>query len=192
MQSFDLTTTHAMSILAILLLFILFFQPKIYGRMTQTFLGRLTLLFILLLVASYNFIYGIVCVVVIISLFEYYERFEGVENMGETTTNESKSNTKSKSSDEKDSIEKDAGKSSVPAKVSNSDNTTISESNTSDKMDTSKVTELDIMSKPKSSKQLEFNSSTSSENVVPSEASVSKTSAKEGFANMVGLEYLNF
>jgi len=192
MKSFDLTTTHAMSILAILLLFILFFQPKIYGRMTQTFLGRLTLLFILTLVSSYNFIYGIVCVVVIISLFEYYERFEGLENMGETTTNESKSKSKSKSSDEKDSIEKDAGKSSVPAKVSNLDNTTISESNTSDKMDTYKVTELDIMSKPKSSKQLEFNSSTSSENVVPSEASVSKTSAKEGFANMFGLEYLNF
>jgi len=182
MKSLDLTTSHAMSILAVLLLFVLFFQPKIYGSMTQTPLGRLTLLFILILVSSCNIIYGLVCVIIIISLFEYYERFEGIESMSETIKPKSKSNS---------SDEKDAGTSSVPADVLSADNTPISESN-ADKMDTSKVTELDIMSKPKSSKQLDFNSSKSSENVVPSEASVSKTSAKEGFSNMFGLEYSNF
>jgi len=161
MKSFDLTTTNAMSILGVLLLFILFFEPRIYGTMTHTFLGRTTLLFILILITSYNHICGLIALILIISLFEYYDLSEGMENMNISAHIPIRD------------LEIDA-----PSRV--------------DVMDTSKKTELDIMSKPKSSKQLNFNSSTSSADASPSEASVSKTATKDGFANMFGSEYSQF
>jgi hypothetical protein len=161
MKSFDLTTTNAMSILGILLIFILFFEPRIYGTMIHTFLGRLTLLFILILITSYNQVYGLIAVILIISLFEYYDGSEGMENMNVSPH--------------------------IPIR-----DLSIDSSSSVDVMDTSKKTELDIMSKPKSSKQLSFNSSTSSADASPSEASVTKTATKDGFANMFGSEYSQF
>jgi len=161
MEPFDLTTTNAMSILGILLVFILFFEPRIYGTMIHTFLGRLTLLFILILITSYNHICGLIALILIISLFEYYDSFESMANMNIS--------------------------SHIPIR-----DLEIDSSSNVDAMDISKKTELDIMSKPKSSKQLSFNSSTSSADALPSEASVTKTATKDGFANMFGSEYSQF
>jgi hypothetical protein len=184
MKQYEFTTTHALSILVILLVFIFLIEPLIFRTMTNTFLGRFTLLFILIVITSYNFVYGLVFVLFIIAIYEYYNRFEGAENMSETIINHSKDKSSTIKPNEYGSISSHA---EIPLNEHVQD---IS----NNAMDTTKKTELESqIQKGNSSKQLYFTSNTSNKNVLPSESTTTTLSAtKQGFSNMFGSEYSKF
>lgn len=185
MKQFEFTTSHALSILVMLLLFIFVFQPSTYEIMIHSFLGRLTLLFILILITSCNVMFGLLWLLVIVSLYEYYSRFEGAENMIETPTPELKPTAFDYSSDSKSEV--------LP-----SDITSVNEDDLNVKSYT-----IDQAMKLEKERQVQqgIESKTlpisvtmdDTENVLPSESTTTTDLAtKEGFANIFGNGYTPF
>jgi hypothetical protein len=190
MKQFEFTTTHALSVLVILLITIFLFQPSIFGTMINTFLGRLTLLFILILITSYHTMCGLVCVLLIIALYEYYNRFEGQQNISDShvppppppPADPTKHNVQANES----------GSVSSPAIIpSNEPKSTPVDPNA---MDRTKKTELEgQIQKGNNSKQLAPASTSSMANVAASDSiNTSNISTKQGFANMFGNEWAPF
>jgi hypothetical protein len=184
MGDFDFKTRHALSILVILLIIIFLFQPSIFGTMINTLLGRFTLLFILILITGYHRFFGIICVLLIIALYEYYNRFEGLENQ--------KPKPIAPLSAKVDKNKKDKGSSkhsSVPSKESHKPST-----DTKHAMTQSKKTaiETQILKKHKSSELPSQKQVSTQTGVTASESSTTKTKTKsktEGFASMFGSSY---
>jgi len=81
MKQIEITTNLALFVLVVLLLTIFVFKPSIYKNMIHTFLGRLAMLFILILITSHNIILGLMWCILIIYFYENYGHFEGLENM---------------------------------------------------------------------------------------------------------------
>jgi cytoskeletal protein RodZ len=183
MKQFEFTTIHALSILVILLIAIFLIQPSIFGTMINTFLGRLTLLFILILITSHHTMCGLVSVLLIIAIYEHYNRFEGQMNMSDSLP-------PSPPVPVKDSVQpNESGATSSPASIPVNEPVQPTTSS-ADSMDTSKKTELESqIQKGKNSKQLPNATTNSTANVVASENT--KTSS-EGFANLFGNEWSSF
>jgi cytoskeletal protein RodZ len=192
MKQFEFTTTHALSVLVILLITIFLFQPSIFGTMINTFLGRLTLLFILILITSYHTMCGLVSVLLIIALYEYYNRFEGQQNMSDSLVppiNPSPPPTDKP----KDNVQpNDSGSISSPQATIPKEEP-VHPVNTN-AMDSTKKTELEgQIQKGNNSKQLPLASTNSNPNVAPSESTkTSSISTKQGFANMFGNDWAPF
>jgi cytoskeletal protein RodZ len=184
MKQFEFTTIHALSILVILLIAIFLIQPSIFGTMINTFLGRLTLLFILILITSHHTMCGLVSVLLIISIYEYYNRFEGMSDSMPS------SSPPSPPVPVKDPVQpNESGATSSPASIPVNEPVQPTTSSV-DSMDTSKKTELESqIQKGKNSKQLPNATTNSTANVVASENT--KTSS-EGFANLFGNEWSSF
>jgi len=105
MKQIEFTTTHALVVLVMLLFFTFLYQPSVYENMIHTFLGRLTLLFILILLTSCNSMFGLAWAIVIIYFYEYYSRFEGLEIMDPSIINVSQyQNTSATSAISSDAI----------------------------------------------------------------------------------------
>jgi len=192
MKQFEFTTTHALSVLVILLITIFLFQPSIFGTMINTFLGRLTLLFILILITSYHTMCGLVSVLLIIALYEYYNRFEGAQNISDSLST-SATSTLVPTDKPKDNVQpNDAGSISSPQATIPKEEP-IHPVNTN-AMDSTKKTELEgQIQKGNNSKQLPVASTNSNPNVAPSESTKTSTiSTKQGFANMFGNEWAPF
>jgi hypothetical protein len=192
MKQFEFTTTHALSVLVILLITIFLFQPSIFGTMINTLLGRFTLLFILILITSHHTMCGLVCVLLIIALYEYYNRFEGQTNISETDgLLPPPPPSIGKPNEEVAPVE--SGAVSTSAAIPPNEPKTTSSVN-SNGMDRTKKTELEgQIQKGNDSKQLSPNSNTSTANVNASESlSTTNVSAKQGFANMFGNEWASF
>ena len=188
MKQFEFTTTHALSVLVILLITIFLFQPSIFGTMINTFLGRLTLLFILILITSYHTMCGLVSVLLIIALYEYYNRFEGQQNILDSHVP-----PPPPADPTKDNVQaKESGSVSSPAIIpSNESKSTPVHPNA---MDRTKKTELEgQIQKGNNSKQLAPASTSSMANVAASESiNTSNISTKQGFANMFGNDWAPF
>lgn len=183
MKSFEFTTSHAMCVLVILLTFVIFFQPF---NMVHTLLGRLTLLFTLILATSYNVMYGLTCAVLIIVLREYYDRYEGFEDAKIKHNVKTTDNINNIQANESGAT---SSHSTIPVDEQENENTKKS----SDSMNQTKKTELETAMKAKDSKQIPVSATApSSNNVSSSEASVTNAAAKEGFANMYGPNYSIF
>jgi cytoskeletal protein RodZ len=192
MKQFEFTTTHALSVLVILLITIFLFQPSIFGTMINTFLGRLTLLFILILITSYHTMCGLVSVLLIIALYEYYNRFEGQQNMSDSLV--PPTNPPPPPTDKpKDNVQpNDSGSISSPQATIPKEEP-VHPVNTN-AMDSTKKTELEgQIQKGNNSKQLPLASTNSNPNVAPSESTkTSSISTKQGFANMFGNDWAPF
>ena len=81
MDKFQFTKKNAVATLILLLIVISLVKPSILKNMKNHVLGRLLLLFILILFISYNVSLGLTCVFFIIILHEYYDNLEGMDNM---------------------------------------------------------------------------------------------------------------
>jgi hypothetical protein len=187
MKQFEFTTSHASSILVMLLLFIFVFQPFTYETMIHSFLGRVTLLFILILITSCNVMIGLIWLLIIVSLYEYYSRFEGAENMVEVPvpTPELKPDAYdngSKSTPEV--LPTDMNSGSVPDLNVNSDSVDQA----------TKLEKERQVQKGEASKTLPVSKTMdNSENVLPSESTTtSDLATKQGFANMFGYGHTIF
>jgi len=193
MKQFEFTTTHALSVLVILLITIFLFQPSIFGTMINTFLGRLTLLFILILITNYHTMCGLVCVLLIIALYEYYNRFEGQQNISDFHVPTINPSPPSPTDPTKDNVQaNESGSVSSHAIIpSNEPKTTPVDPNA---MDRTKKTELEgQIQKGNNSKQLAPASTSSNPNVAASESiNTSTISTKQGFANMFGNDWAPF
>jgi hypothetical protein len=193
MKQFEFTTTHALSVLVVLLITIFLFQPSIFGTMINTFLGRLTLLFILILITSYHTMCGLVSVLLIIALYEYYNRFEGQTNLSDSHLPPPPTNpaipvlTKEEVKPNESGLQLNAPASIPPDEPNHSPVNTSA-------MDSTKKTELERnIQNGNNSKQLHPTSTSSNANVAPSESTkTSSTSTKQGFANMFGNDWASF
>jgi len=184
MLKFNFTGVHALSVLVVLLIIVFLFNPTIFGNMINTFLGRLLLLSILIVVVNYHVIPGLICVLLIIAIYENYNRFEGFE----TKTLPSDTNKQDNKPKEK-LLSTEAGATSTPTAVI--DTPSIIPDHTSG-MDISQKSELESqITKGNDSKQLANSSPIAySTQPNPSESTTTtNTSSKQGFANMFGLEY---
>lgn len=203
MKQFEFTTTHALSVLVILLITIFLFQPSIFGTMINTLLGRFTLLFILILITSHHTMCGLVCVLLIIAIYEYYNRFEGQQNISDShalSMNSSppppSSNPSTDPSTDPSKVNvqpNESGSVSSPAIIPASEPKSPPPVNPN-AMDRTKKTELEgQIQKGNDSKQLSSNTNTSSSDVKASESlNTTDASAKQGFANMFGNEWASF
>jgi len=191
MKQFEFTTTHALSVLVILLITIFLFQPSIFGTMINTLLGRFTLLFILILITSHHTMCGLICVLLIIALYEYYNRFEGMDGTAMSETMPALPPVVDKP---KEDVKPDeSGLVSSPAAIPTNEPASPPPVDTN-AMDRTKKTELEgQIQKGNDSKQLPSTTNTSSSNVTASEPlNTSTTSAKQGFATMFGNEWASF
>jgi len=177
-MSIKFNNTHAISILVILLIFIFLIEPNIFGNMINTFLGRFTLLFILIIITNNNVVFGLISVLLIIALYEYYSKYynlnpfliEGMEN------NESKNNN----------INDDTSYSIVPTN-DNSSTEIFNGPNYASKSETENQIQKGL-----DSKQINYDSVNNLSYVEPSESTItSSVASKQGFANMFGNEYLH-
>jgi len=186
MKQFEFTTTHALSILVMLLLFIFAFQPSIYENMINTLLGRLTLLFILILVTSYSTILGLVWATIIISFYEYYSRFEGAQNM-----NVSPLLRDSLPQLKRNPVPNDSGNNSPQEMIPENDENLDDPAVGSTAMDSgTKADKESKIQKGHSSKALPILKMLKNSNVSPSESTMTNDVAlKQGFASMFGNEY---
>jgi hypothetical protein len=185
MKQFEFTTSHASSILVMLLLFIFVFQPFTYKTMIHSFLGRVTLLFILILITSCNVMIGLIWLLIIVSLYEYYSRFEGAENMVDVPTPELKPDAYDYGSNSTPEVlPTDTNSGSVPDLNVNSDSVDQA----------TKLEKERQVQKGEASKTLPVSKTMdNSENVLPSESTTtSDLATKQGFANMFGNEYTRF
>lgn len=190
MKQFEFTTTHALSVLVILLITIFLFQPSIFGTMINTLLGRFTLLFILILITSHHTMCGLVCVLLIIALYEYYNRFEGQTNISGNDAPPPPPPPIGEPKKEVAPVESGAVSTSATIPPNEPKATSVNPN----AMDRTKKTELEgQIQKGNDSKQLSSNATTSSANVKASESlNTTNASAKQGFANMFGNEWASF
>jgi hypothetical protein len=165
-------------------------NKKIQLTMINTFLGRLTLLFILILITSHHTMGGLVSVLLIIALYEHYNRFEGQENMSDSTSIPVPVPTDKPKEEVKPN---ESGAVSSPASIPSNDPVQPAVSS-SGSMDTSKKTELESqIQKGNNSKQLPTGLNSNSANVSPSESTkTSSVASKEGFANTFGNDWAPF
>lgn len=183
MKQFEFTTSHALSILVMLLLFIFAFQPSIYENMINTLLGRLTLLFILILVTSHSTMLGLLWAAIIISFYEYYSRFEGVQNMDVAPPSQPRPKRKP--------VPNDSGTKSPQEMIPENDENLDDPAVGSTAMDSgTKADKEGKIQKGHSSKALPILKMLRKSNVSPSESTTTKDVAlKQGFASMFGNEY---
>ncbi len=193
MKQFEFTTTHALSILVMLLLFIFAFQPSVYENMINNLLGRLTLLFILILITSHSTTLGLVWVLVIISLYEYYNRFEGAQNMNDSSSDDLPI---PKMKPKKNPNPNDSGSMSPQEMIPENDENLDDPAVGSTSMDSGTKSEKERkIQNGHSSKTLPNNKYLRKDDadVEPSESTTTKDSAaKQGFASMFGSEYASF
>jgi hypothetical protein len=185
MKQFEFTTTHALSILVMVLLFIFVFQPSIYENMINTLLGRLTLLFILILVTSHSTILGLGWTAIIISFYEYYSRFEGAQNMNVDHSRDALPQPKKKP------VPNDSMNNSPQEIIPENDETIEDPSKGSTAMDSgTKADKEGKIQKGHSSNALPILKMLRKPNVSPSESTTTtNVASKQGFASMFGDEY---
>jgi hypothetical protein len=197
MARFEFITTHALSILVVLMIFIFLFQRSVFETMIHSFLGRLTLLFILILVASHNTVLGLVGVLLIVLLYEYDNTYEGNANMSDFLSTDVASNLKNTPTEV---VEPDnSGAKSKPAVVPTNEPETKSAPPPPDSISKSQKTDLESqIQKGKSSKHFDNPTTTpaatdTTTNVNASESTTTTDeSAKQGFTNMFGNGYSLF
>jgi hypothetical protein len=126
MNKFQFTKKNAVALLILLLIAISLVKPSILKNMKNHILGRLLLIFILVLFISYNVSLGLTCVFFFIILHEYYDNLEGMDNMtpppNEDALSKISKNTTDKPASTNSIIQapestKTGGASSVPATV---------------------------------------------------------------------------
>ena len=187
MKQVEFTTTHALTILVMLLLFIFAFQPSIYETMINTLLGRLTLLFILILVTSHSTILGLGWAAIIVSFYEYYSRFEGAQNMNDSPSLDPMPLPK------RNPVPNDSGNNSPQEIIPENDDEDQDNdpANGSTAMDSgTKADKEGTIQKGHSSKALPILAMLRNSNVNPSESTTTtNVASKQGFASMFGNEY---
>ena len=201
MSPFHFTKKNALSILILLLIVISLVKPAILKKMVTNVLGRILLLFILVLLISYNVGLGLAGVLCIIIFYEYNDDImEGMDNMPAHEKGKEKTITApndilesvKKQMAEKLAAPEKGGMTSKPAPVPLADTPKVNIDEKKGVMVGQKSDMEHGLIKPKSSSAMPTNMNKDTSNVKPSALNKIKTTTTESFGNMRPLGFAPF
>lgn len=134
---------NSISIIVALLLVILLSESKLFFFFTETYLGRVFLILLILFASYLNKILGVVCVLILVIMFNNYVDKLGMEGFDNKADSDATSNTQNNTLGQK--VEDIKNK--ISEKINSNANTTSSEPTSSTPADVPNESEVSIPSK---------------------------------------------